>query len=73
MSNYRNPQIHEILTSAEAKGGLGSTSTFNQVVDVLSKSCNATNIAAMEQYLMSLECAKGISNAGAILRHKAGL
>lgn len=73
MSNYRSSEVNQILAKAEAAGLLGSTSTFNRVVEVLAKACNESNFAAIERYLVSLDCAKNIANAGAILRQKTNL
>lgn len=73
MSNYRSQEVNQILAKAEAAGMLGSSSTFNKVVEALAKTCNESNFAAMERYLVSLDCAKNTANAGAILKQKANL
>ncbi|QSV17324.1 hypothetical protein [Photobacterium ganghwense] len=70
---YSNTNIKSIVAKAEASGQLGSSSTFNLLVNELSKVCNESNLSDVSTFLKKFDCAKNVTNVESILRQKAGL
>lgn len=65
------PVINQILAKAEATGSLGSSSTFNQVINELASICTESNFHQCVKYLQSLDCSKSIANVEPLLRSKS--
>lgn len=67
------PVINQILAKAEATGSLGSSATFNQVINELGSICTNSNFQQVVEYLQSLDCSNYITNVESLLRSKSNL